>query len=180
MAGPDNKYPNSKVGMLQDADKFFMDEDGYFNIAGNDYSGGKLDQIVKGGNTVKIMHSGTVLSDQGDGSSPPLLPSTYGIIIFSATATNMSARLFSALSAGRELTLMTRFGSTQSLVIYCSGHASGVAGAAVQGITDSGLSSIQLRGSAASHAYIKLVSDGSTWNVVEYSANNSNITLNAE
>jgi hypothetical protein len=184
MAGNDDTYQNSKVGIEQGADTLFVDSDGYFRLNGTQYSGDTLGELINqlqlNNATVKIMDSGTVLSGQGDGSAPPILPSTYGIIIFSAVATNMSARMFSAGSAGREVILMTRFGSTQSLVIYLSGHTSGIAGAAVQGVLDSGLSSIQLRGSAASHAVVKLVSDGSTWNVVGYEAANNNITLNAE
>lgn len=184
MAGPDGTYSNSKVGFERDAVSLFIDEDGYFRLAGTQYTGATLNELIgqlqKNNATVIMMHSATVLSDQGDVSAPPILPSTYGIIIFSATATNMSARMFSAGSAGREVILMTRFASVQSILIYLSGHASGIAGAAVQGALDSGLSSIQMRGSAGSHAIVKMVSDGSTWNIVDYDANNSNITLNAE
>jgi hypothetical protein len=180
MAGPDNTYPNSKVGLEQGADSFFVDADGFLRVNGTQHRGDFINGVLVGNKTVVIMDSGTVLSDQGDSVDPPIIPSTYGIIIFSAVATNMSARMFSAGIAGREITLMTRFGSTQSMVIYLSGHASGIAGAAVQGALDSGLSSIQLRGSAASHAVIRMVDDGTTWNVIGYDANNSNVTLNAE
>jgi hypothetical protein len=184
MAGPDNKYPNSKVGFTQNADKIFIDSDGYFDLAGTEYTGDTLNELLgqlqKNNAVVVIADSGTKLSAQGDATDPPILPSTYGVIIFSATATNMSARMFSAGSAGRKLIFQTRFGSTQSLVIYLSGHTSGIAGAAVRGVLDSGLSSIQLRGSAASHATLMLISDGSTWSVVGYEAANNNITLNAE
>lgn len=189
MAGNDNTYQNTKVGFEQSpgpnpTDTFFIDSDGYLRLSGTQYTGDVLQELVqqlqRNNATVVIIDSATVLSNQGDDSAPPILPSTYGNIYISAVATNMSARMFSAGSAGREVTIMTRFGSTQSIVVYLSGHTSGVAGAAVYGPTDSGLSSIQLRGSAASHAYIKLVSDGSAWRVVDHDANNGNITLNPE
>ena len=189
MAGNDNTYQNTKVGFEQSpgsvaTDTMFVDSDGYLRLAGTQYTGDVLQELVnqlqKNNATVIMIDSGTKLSGQGDGSDPPVLPSTYGIIFLSATATNMSARMFSVLSTGREVTLMTRFGSTQSIVVYLSGHTSGIAGAAVIGPTDSGLSSIQLRGSAASHAYVKLVSDGTSWRVVDYDANNNNVTLNPE
>lgn len=187
MAGTDGTYQNAKVGFYQGTptpDTIFLDSDGYLECNGTSYSGDTLNellgQIQKNNATVIIIDSATVLSGQGDGSDPPILPSTYGFIFFSATATNMSARMFSAGSAGREVHLITRFGSTQSIVIYLSGHTSGIAGAAVEGPTDSGLSSIQLRGSTASHASLRLVSDGSAWRVVGYEATNNNITLNPE
>lgn len=189
MAGNDNTYVNTKVGFEQSpggvaSDTLFVDSDGYLRLNGTQYSGDTLQELVNQlqlNNAVVVMiDSATVLSAQGDVSAPPILPSGYGYIFISAVATNMSARLYSAGSAGRRLTIITRFGSTQSTVIYCSGHTSGIAGAAVLGPLDSGVSSIQMRGSAASHAVINLVSDGSSWRIVDHIAANANVTINPE
>jgi len=188
MARNDKTYPNSKVGFEQSpgsvaTDTLFLDSDGYLRLNGTQYSGDTLDELLSqlqaNNATVVMIDSATLLSDQGDGSDVPILPSGYGIIFISATTDNMSARMYSAGSAGREVIIMTRFGSTQSIVIYCSGHTSGIVGAGVLGPLDSGLSSIQLRGSAASHAYVKLVSDGSAWRVVQDNVN-ANVTMAPE
>ena len=84
MAGPDGTYPNSKVGLERDAESIFIDPDGYFRVNGNQYSGESLDVLFKNNATVIMMDSGTALSAQGVAVYPPILPSTYGIIIFSA------------------------------------------------------------------------------------------------
>jgi len=184
MAGNDNTYPNSKVGLEQGAgsnDTLFLDSDGYLRLNGTQYSGDTLDELLsllqKQNAAVVMMESATVLSDQGDGSDPPILPSTYGFIYISgANVNNMSARMFSAGSAGRQLIIATRYGQGQSIIIACSGNADEIAGAVVIGPLGSSLSSFQLRGSAASQAYIKLVSDGSAWRVIEETVN-ANVTM---
>jgi len=180
MAGPDNTYPNSKVGLLRGAQKIFVDSDGYFRAANTDYTGQQLKNVLDsrtGG--VIIINSAGVLSDQGDGSYPTILPSGNGVIFFSLAdaASNASARLFSARD-GNVLELMTRGGgSTCSIVIYCEDHTSGVDSAEVIGLLSGAISSIDMHGSAGSQAYVKLVStsDG-TWSVVDY---RGQVTFNA-
>lgn len=179
MAGRDGKYPNAKVGFEQGAERLFVDSDGYFNFYSKDVSGAALRNVIYTRTQGTIMiNSAGVLSDQGDGTAPPILPSLQRVIVFSFTdaASNASARLCSGF-VGQELTLMTRGGgSTGSIVIYCSGHASGISGVVVVGLLSGELSSITMRNSAASTGMVKLVctTDG-TWAVVDFIG--TNITL---
>ncbi len=159
-----NEYPNSEVGKARDGDRFFMKESGYFNIKDNDYTAAQFEGMAyntRGAVTLTNLSTGsTVLSDLG-GSSPPILYSDYRVIYLSCTGTmtNGSARLPSA-HAGQLLQI--RFtpaagGSTASVLIYLSGHTSGVSGVGGLASTGSGLSSISIRQSAASFAWVELV-----------------------
>ncbi len=137
---------------------------GVMSFYDEDYTGTELQGIARAGHgayTFTNLSTGsTVLSDFG-GSSPPVIPSTYGCIFLSvsSTMTNGSARLFSA-KAGQLLHI--RFtvlgaGSTASVLLYCSGNAGGLSGVRVLGSTGSDCSSLSIRQSAASWGWISLI-----------------------
>lgn len=174
MSEADATY-QTKVGKLRDGEGFFCREDGFHKFWDENFLGTMLRALARSNKVVTITNlstASTTLSDYG-GSSPPVLPSEYGTIIVEATdtGTNLSARLPSALS-GAFMEILLRGGSVASLIIYCSGHTSGITGAAVVGLHHSGtasqLSSISLRQSAGSFARVTLRGTGSgTWAVIE-------------
>lgn len=121
----------------------------------------------------------TVLSDAG-GSAAPVIPSDYGVVFFSCTATmtNGSARLHSGL-AGQKLHMrFTPIAAGASLIIQASNG--GLAGVKLYGSNGIELSSIALRQSAASWGWVELlcVKDGS-WAVIASDANNVTERLSA-
>jgi len=174
----DNNYQAANYRtQINTADGDRWDVNGILSFYGEDFTGDELTAIGRKTQAVCITNlstGSTVLSDYG-GTSPPILPSTYGTIWLSVTGTmtNGSARMFSA-KVGQHLFINMPLlgGSTASVIIYCSGNASGLAGAIVFGSTGSHCSSISLRQSAASGCWVHLygVSDGTTagWAVLEY------------
>jgi hypothetical protein len=174
MAETSSNY-QTKIGIEKEAERFFMREDGYFNFFDEEFPGGILRSLAQQTKVYTITNystAGTTLSDHG-GSAPPVLPSGYGTIRIEASdaGTNLSARLASAYS-GQELNLVLMAGSVASVIIYCSGHASGISGVNVIGLHHSAgasaLSSISMRQSAGSFARVKLRAlDSGDWAVVE-------------
>ena len=146
---------------------------GVLSFYDEDYTGDQLRGIGRtagGALTITNLSTGsTVLSDYG-GSSPPILPSTYGCIYLSATSTltNGSARLFSG-KAGQILHVrFTIAGGTNSgtLILGASG-ANGLAGVRILGSTGSDCSSITIQTSAASYGWVdlKCIEDG-VWSII--------------
>ena len=157
MAGQDGTYPNSKVGLEQGSIRFFIDADGYFNVAGSDLTGAQLKSMLYDNLTP------TVIANSAGVLSTINLPAA-GIVVFSIAdaASNASAWLTSGASIGQTLTLYMRgVGSTGSIYISMSGVT-------LIGKTSGELSSISLQNSAASAAYVKLVAtaDG-TWSIMD-------------
>ena len=169
------KQVNGDSGDLWQIDgQLDIGEAGVLSFYDEEYTGAELQAIGRATQAVAITNlntGSTVLSDFG-GSSPPILPSTYGTITFSVTSTmiNGSARLFSA-KPGQLLYLDMPLlgGSAASVIIYCSGNASGLSGVRVLGSTGSDCSSLSLRQSAASGCWVHLkgVGDG-VWAIVSY------------
>ncbi len=148
-------------------------EAGVLSFYDEEYTGDQLRGIGRsagGALTITNLSTGsTVLSDYG-GSSPPVLPSTYGCIYFScsSTMTNGSARLFSG-KAGQILHIRFQTlgeGSTCSVIIGASG-TNGMAGVRILGSTGSDCSSLTLNTSAASWGWVtlKCVEDG-VWSIM--------------
>jgi len=148
-------------------------EAGVLSFYDEEFTGDQLQGIGRntaGAITITNLSTGsTVLSDYG-GSSPPVLPSTYGVIYFScsSTMTNGSARLFSG-KAGQILHIRFQVlgeGSTCSVIIGASGN-NGFEGVRILGSTGSDCSSITLNTSAASWGWVDLrcVEDG-IWSIV--------------
>lgn len=167
MAGRNNDYPNSKVGIEQDAERLFVDSDGNFNLAGSDVDGNDLKVRLYGNmQATVIINSAGVLSTVN-------IPSYHGLIIFSIAdaASNASAWLTSCFK-GQELIIMTRgAGSTGSVFISMSGPT-------CYGFASGAISSIDIMNSAASAGFIRLIAtDDDEWSVVEM--NENLVTLNA-
>ncbi len=148
-------------------------EAGVLSFYDEEYTGDQLQGVAraaKGVLTITNLSTGsTVLSDYG-GSSPPVLPSIYGCILFSATSslTDGSCRLFSG-KAGQILHLRyTTAGGTASgtMIIGASG-TNGMAGVRILGSTGSDCSSITIQTSAASFGWVDLrcIEDG-VWSIV--------------
>ena len=165
----------AKVGKTKGADRFFQREDGYFNFWNEDFLGTVMRSLAQ---RTKVYHitnystAATTLSDHG-GSAPPVLPSGYGMIRIEASdgGTNLSARLASGQS-GQVLDIILFAGSAASVLIYFSGHASGISGVNVIGLHHSAgasaLSSISMRQAAGSFARVQLRAlDSGDWAVVE-------------
>ena len=174
MSENDRTY-QPKVGIKQGADTLYCRDDGYFEWGNEPFIGRMLKALGRSNKVTTITNystGATVLSDAG-GSSPPVLPSGYGTIRIEASdgGTNLSARLHSA-NSGEVLDIVLFGGSVASIIIYFSGHTSGISGVNVVGLehsaTASALSSISMRQSAASFARIKLKAlDSGSWAVVE-------------
>jgi hypothetical protein len=157
MAGPDNKYPNSKVGILQGAEKLFIDSDGYFSMNGNDVSGNQLDKFVQQrAQQITIINSAGVLSTIN-------LPTGYDLIIVSvaAAASNASAWLCSeTLAIGQKRLLLFRGDSVGKVFLSTSGIS-------VVGTMSGEISSISITNSATSFAWIQLLAtDTSEWSII--------------
>lgn len=179
MAEISNTY-QEKVGMEQGGDRFYMKSDGEFKFYDEDFTGAQLRNMTIGNfNQTIIINSAGVISAAG-GSSPPVIPSDQGLIIFSIAdaASNASARLCSG-KTGQILTIITRGGgSAGSVLILVSGATSAISGVIVNGLNSGALSSIILHNSSNSQAYIKLqcTTEG-TWEVVDI--RETNVTLQA-
>ena len=126
----------------------------------------------------------SILSAMG-GSDPPVLPSMQGFIVFSIAdaQSNASARLCSA-HMGEELVIMMR-GDCEagSIVLYASGNAAGLSGVGLIGQSEDALSRIHLHASAASRAFIRLVSpEDGVWAVVDrgFSTSITGVCVNEE
>ncbi len=148
-----------------------------FAFLGIDFNAQQMKGIAKNaGGALTITNlstASTTLSTIG-GSTPTVLPSEYHVINLSCTGTmtNGSARLPSAESGKFLMIRWTPLagGSTASLIIYCSGNASGIAGARVIGSTGSDCSSISLRQSAASFAKLLLFGEADgVWSILSAS-----------
>jgi hypothetical protein len=117
---------------------------------------------------VVIINSVAVMSAQG-GSSPPVLPSEYGTIIFSMglnSVTEMSCRLFSAIP-GQRLHLRCSPSAGQSGIVTFYGSDAGFTGVKILGSTGSYVSSIQITASGASFGWVDLMGvDDGVWSVV--------------
>jgi len=158
MSGRDGTYPNSKVGIEQDAERLFVDSDGYFNFAGNDVTGQMLNDIVYlKTQKVNITTGAGVLSVIN-------LPSTYGLIQFSAAAgaTNASAWLTSDPRVGQELELqMLTDNSLASVFISTSGCT-------IVGTRFADVSSISIQQSVASNGFMRLrCYTAGAWSIIE-------------
>ena len=160
MSDIDNTYI-PKVYMKQGGDEQVVKADGILNFYGEQNSGLQLRAFLRRMKELvwtNLSTGSTVLSDYG-GSSPPVVPSEYGVIIFSCTTTlaNGSARMCSGI-AGEEKLLI--FGSNvvgaQSIIIAFSGHASGISGVKCRGSVITPLSSIKMGASAASYPFVLL------------------------
>ncbi len=148
-------------------------EAGVLSFYDEEYTGDQLRGIGRntaGAFTFTNLSTGsTVLSDYG-GSSPPVIPSTYDCIYFSATSTltNASCRLFSG-KAGQILHLRytTAGGTASGIIIIGASGANGFAGVRILGSTGSDCSSITITTSAASFGWVdlKCVEDG-IWSIV--------------
>lgn len=156
MAKRDSSYANSKVGIEQDAERMFIDSDGYFNVANNDVTGAQLkSQLYDNLTATNIANAAGVLATKN-------LPSA-GVIVFSCAdaASNASAWFTSGASIGQELIIFTRgVGSTVSILISTSGVS-------IVGTLSGDLSSIIIHTSANSHAWLhmKACEDGA-WSII--------------
>lgn len=173
----DATYNNQKVYRKQGGDEMVVEADGIFSFLDESFTGTLLRSLARRTKQVTITNQSTgstVLSDFG-GSSPPVLPSEYGLVIISATATmtNGSARLYSA-KLGDELiiTFASETASVQSLIIYASGHASGIAGAHLRGSALTPVSSINMHASSNSMPILILraIEDG-VWAIIHTDGN---------
>lgn len=121
--------------------------------------------------------TGSVWSDNG-GSSPPIIPSGYGTIVFDASGpqgSTFSARLCSALFVGQRLRIIVRGGGgsfTSTMVgfsLHCGGGAGGLGiGASVVGRSGSDVSIIEFLTSTNSGGTIELLcTETGLWSVVD-------------
>lgn len=170
MAEQSNTYI-TKVGVDQGAETIFVREDGNMKFYDTDFTGQQLKNFINANltNTI-IINSAGVLSAAADGTSPPILPSQHGYIFLSLAdaASNASARLGSG-KEGEVLVIQGRGGgSVASVIVFCSGHTSGISGVTVIGTLSGGLSSFKLDFSSNSYPMIKLLctADGS-WAVID-------------
>ena len=165
------KY-QAKVGRLQDGDRFYVKDDGYFAFYDYEFTGEEMRNFIKSQDAkLEVQNSAGILSViVGDGgSSPPVAPK-YGYLIISAAAagSNMSMRLPSA-HIGNILVIDGRLmNSDASVKIFASGVAgSGITGAALVGLGSVAISNLALRNDY-SEAYVKMVClEEGTWSVVE-------------
>ena len=159
MAGRDNDYPNSKVGIEQDAERLFIDSDGYFNVAGNDLTGDQIDKFVQ----QKALQS--IIANSAGVLSVINLPTGQDIIIFSLAdaASNASAWLTSeTLVPGQRRTIITR-GAGAAASVFLS-----MSGISVVGTLSGDISSIHITHSATSFACLKLLAtDTGEWSIIE-------------
>lgn len=158
MSERDANYCNSKVGIEQDAERIFIDSDGYFNVNSNDITGDQLDKFVQ----QRALQS--IIANSAGVLSVINLPTGQDILIFSIAdaASNASAWLTSeTLVVGQQRTLIARgVGSVGSIFISMSGIS-------VVGTLSGDLSSIHLTCSATSFACVKLLAtDTSEWSIV--------------
>jgi len=150
-----------RLNFLSDAELKFYNET---------TTGAQMMTLGRAAKSVTIINSAGVLSDQGDGSYPTILPSGYGVILLSlaGAASNASVRMYSALAGQRVRIELSpeAVGSTASIWIWFSGNTSGLSGVICYGSTKVALSSIILNQSAASYGWVELVGkkDG-TWAV---------------
>ncbi|MCK5600428.1 hypothetical protein KAR91_01060, partial [Candidatus Pacearchaeota archaeon] len=135
-----------------------------------DFSAEEIRGILRNAKSATLTNlstASTTLSLLG-GSAPTILYSEYGTIWLSCTGTmtNGSARIPSAV-AGKTLYIrftMAGLGSLCSVLIYASGHLSGLSGARIIASTGSDLSSISIQQSAASQGFVKLYGvDDNVW-----------------
>jgi hypothetical protein len=158
MSGPNGDYPNSKVGILQDADTIFADADGYFNFAGNRVTGQQLNDALY------LPLQKTIIANSAGALSVINLPSTYGVIQFSlaTAASNASAWLTSSPRAGQELILMMLADNSVASVFIST------SGCTIIGNRFTDVSSLSLQQSAASNGFIRLKCfSAGVWSVIE-------------
>lgn len=176
MAEISNTYQND-VGFIQGGTGMYIKETATFKFYDTDYTGAQLRNYLEtqyNGELV-IINSGTLVSDNG-GSSPPIIQSNYGFIVFSIATgvTNGSARMFSGL-AGQEVIIVTRgAGNNCSVKIFFSGAAAAdaLSGAQCVGTGGAFLSSIDINTSAASHAFLRLKCfTAGTWCILDKNYN---------
>lgn len=158
MAGPDNTYPNSKVGLEQGATSLFCDADGYFRFANNQITGQYLNDMLY------LRNQKLTIANSAGALSTINIPSAYGIVVFSlaTAASNASAWLTSDPRVGEELILrMVTDNSVASVFVSTSGCS-------IVGTRFVDCSSISLQQSAASNGYIRLrCYSAGEWSIVE-------------
>lgn len=174
MSETDSTY-QADVGIEQGATTMYVKQGGIMKWYDEEFVGSMLRALGRSNQVTTITNystGATVLSDTG-GSSPPVLPSGFGTIRIEASdgGTNLSARLHSA-NSGEVLDIVLMGGSVASIIIYFSGHASGISGVNVIGLHHSAgasaLSSISMRQSAGSFARVKLKAlDSGSWAIAE-------------
>jgi len=175
MAGRDGRYPNTKVGFEQNnnagqTDRFFIDDDGFFNADGVDITGDQLRIALYVPNIVQRPVCSTVSTGIATSfaNSQKNLISGVGLVIFSTRSndTNDSFWLTSCV-VGREVIMITREGSVtgQSGVIWVSTSGCSLIGK----MGGAGISGFYLRGSATSQAYVKLrCYADNEWSVIDF------------
>lgn len=162
------EYPNSKVYLERGAERIVVEEQGYFKVDGNDFTGQKLGNFMKFNYTKTIkLNSAGVLSAHG-GSAQPILQSGGGYFIFAldSVASNASCRLPSA-ELGQILHLNLGPATSAASVLFLASN-SGLTGVSIEGIKGSALSALGINQAGSADPYVKMVcfTEG-TWSVVE-------------
>lgn len=176
-------YQND-VGFAQGGQQMYIRDTATFKFYNTDFTGEQLRDFLQttfNGEQIIVNSADGVLSQIG-GSSPPVIASGYGFIVFSITdsASNASMRMFSG-RVGQEVILVTRGGgSTGSVKIFFSGAdaADTLSGVICLGTQGAALSCIDLNNSANSQAYIRLrCFTAGTWCILDQNYNT--VTENA-
>ena len=159
MAGPNNDQPNSKVGTTQDADRIWIDSDGFFAPNNTDLTGQQVyDELYLRTQNQIIINSAGALSVIN-------LPSDVGYLKLSITAAASNASAW--LTSGH-----ARVGN--EIIIQVGGDASvgsvfiSTSGVSIVGIKFVDLSSISLLQSATSDGKVVLRSyTDDEWTIVD-------------
>jgi hypothetical protein len=162
MAGRNGRYPNSKVGFEQNnnagsTDRFFIDHDGFFNVAGDvgggDIRGDQLYELL--GKKLNAIYRPVLSTTAGSlATSMVNLLSTTGVVLFSVTSNWVNCSFWiNSCSVGREAVLMCRVGSATgaSAIIWVS-----TSGCSIVSPLGLAISGFFMRTSAASTALVEL------------------------
>lgn len=166
MAGPGGSY-QPKVGIIHGADVFFVDDNGYMQFAGTNFTGLQLYEALQKStleNTAKVTIGQGATSTVLSVVNIPARTAKYIIISMTSTCTQASMWLTSVPAIGRELYIWIARGSCASGSVAIS-----TSGCSIVGLhTKSDISVFHLRNSTTSTGRVRLVATGATeWSVIE-------------
>jgi hypothetical protein len=148
MAGRDGKYPNSKVGIEQGAERFFIDPDGFFNVDNNDVTGEQLRNRVSDNLNYSIVTGGAVSTSL---ATKNLLSNVTTIIISMTSNITSGSFWLNSCTAGREVLVKMWHKSTASGQVEFS-----TSGCSLVNRSGSAISGFILKASGGSNTYVRL------------------------